>query len=236
MGDRPLVLSTRARNRDVGAWTDHQGAGAPGGGPRSARASRGGWLTATADPRDALLRRHLTTRDGRTLLIRPAVSDDAEALVALRDAVASEGRWLAALPGERSPLEERISLAQLISGGGLCLVAEVDGEVCAQLAVVRPYGSYQAHLGELSVAVASGARGRGVGTALLMVAVDWARAVGIAKLWLAVFPDNERAIAIYRNAGFVEEGRQRDQVRVAGQSRDLLLMGLRLGTREPSSD
>lgn len=156
--------------------------------------------------------------------------------MALRDAVAAEGRWLAAVPGERSPLEERISLAQLISGGGLCIVAEVDGEVCAQLAVVRPYGSYQAHLGEVSVTVTAELRERGVGSALLATAVDWARAVGIAKLWLAVFPDNERAIAIYRRAGFVEEGRQRDQVRVGSQSRDLLLMGLRLGAPAPSPD
>jgi RimJ/RimL family protein N-acetyltransferase len=192
-------------------------------------------LTAAAEGPGALLRRHLNTRDGRSLLIRPATSEDAEALVALRDAVSAEGRWLAAVPGERNALEERIFLAQLSSGGGLCLVAEVDGEFCAQLGVVRPYSVYQAHLGEVSVTVAAGVRGTGVGSALLETAIDWARAVRIAKLWLAVFPDNEPALAVYRRAGFVEEGRQRDQVRVAGNSRDLVLMGLLLRAGQPAT-
>ncbi|HEY6379391.1 MAG TPA: GNAT family N-acetyltransferase [Candidatus Dormibacteraeota bacterium] len=192
-------------------------------------------MTAAAGRPGALLRRHLRTPDGRTLLIRPAASEDAEALVALRDAVAAEGRWLAAAPGERSPLEERIALAQLSSTGGLCVIAEVDGRLSAQLTVIRPHGGYQAHLGEVSLSVAAQARGIGLGSALLAVAAEWAQAVGIAKLWLAVFPDNERALAVYARAGYVEEGRQRDHVRVAGESRDLLLMGLAVRPAGPAS-
>lgn len=183
---------------------------------------------ASATPSGPLLRRRLQTRDGRDLLVRPAASDDAEALVALRDAVAGEGRWLAAKPGERSALEERIALGQQITGGGLALVAEVDGQLCAHLVVGRPHTPYQAHLGEVAITVAEAERGVGVGAALLAVAVDWARVVGVAKLWLAVFPENDRAIAAYRRAGFVDEGLQRGHVRVGATARDLLLMALHL--------
>jgi RimJ/RimL family protein N-acetyltransferase len=63
---------------------------------------------------------------------------------------------------------------------------------------------------------------------LLGVALDWARAVRMRKLCLSVFPTNERAIALYRRAGFAEEGLQHGQVRVGGEDRDLLLMGLPL--------
>ena len=38
------------------------------------------------------------------------------------------------------------------------------------------------------------------------MAIDWGRAVGLAKLSLRVFPDNGRAIALYRSLGFEDEG------------------------------
>jgi putative acetyltransferase len=63
---------------------------------------------------------------------------------------------------------------------------------------------------------------------MMQMAVDWAGAVGITKLNLAVFPDNERAIGLYRSLGFVEEGRARAEVRMPDGQRDLLLMGLLL--------
>ena len=48
------------------------------------------------------------------------------------------------------------------------------------------------------------------------------------KLSLAVFPSNERAIALYVAAGFTREGRLRGQLRVGGEDRDVAVMGLRL--------
>ena len=42
--------------------------------------------------------------------------------------------------------------------------------------------------------VAVDARRQGIGTALLEQAVDWARAAGVRKLELHVFPHNEPAI------------------------------------------
>jgi RimJ/RimL family protein N-acetyltransferase len=174
----------------------------------------------------SLLRRDGVARDGRRWLIRPAVDADADALVRLRDAVAAEGGLVAAVPGERTPLQEQIGLAGIVSRGGLAVVCEVDGDIVGQLQVVRRVGSYDGHVGDLSVTVASGQRGVGLGSAMLATAVEWARAVRIRKLTLSVFPDNARAIAAYERAGFVEEGRQRAQVHVAGEDLDVVLMGL----------
>ena len=53
----------------------------------------------------------------------------------------------------------------------------------------------------------------------------------IGKLTLGVFPENVRAISLYRAVGFVEEGRLRGHLRVGGEERDLLLMGLLLDGR-----
>jgi RimJ/RimL family protein N-acetyltransferase len=77
--------------------------------------------------------------------------------------------------------------------------------------------------------VARAWRGRGVGTALLEAAIDWARRAGLHKLTLSVFPHNETAIALYRKFGFVEEGRRPKQIRrQSGELWDLVDMGLLL--------
>jgi RimJ/RimL family protein N-acetyltransferase len=63
---------------------------------------------------------------------------------------------------------------------------------------------------------------------LMEMAIAWGRAVGLAKLSLQVFPDNARAIALYRSLGFADEGLARGEVRMPSGDRDLLLMALAL--------
>ena len=77
------------------------------------------------------------------------------------------------------------------------------------------------------MAVAPRSRGRGVGSALLATAIEWARERGLHKLTLSVFPHNAAAIALYRKFGFVEEGRRVKQYRRAsGELWDAIEMGL----------
>jgi ribosomal protein S18 acetylase RimI-like enzyme len=68
-----------------------------------------------------------------------------------------------------------------------------------------------------------------VGSALVQAAIDWAREQGLHKLCLEVFPHNTAAIALYRSAGFAEEGRRVNQYRRAsGEFWDSIVMGLEL--------
>ena len=63
----------------------------------------------------------------------------------------------------------------------------------------------------------------------MQAAIEWARAEGLHKLCLEVFPTNTPAIALYRKYGFVEEGRRVKQYRRAsGELWDSLMMGLLL--------
>jgi ribosomal protein S18 acetylase RimI-like enzyme len=69
-------------------------------------------------------------------------------------------------------------------------------------------------------------RGRGVGSALVQAAIEWARGAGLHKLCLEVFPHNAAGIALYRRAGFAEEGRRVAQYRRAsGELWDAIVMG-----------
>ena len=83
--------------------------------------------------------------------------------------------------------------------------------------------------GEVAMAVARPWRGRGVGSALMQTAVQWAREQGLHKLSLSVFAHNEAAIGLYRKLGFVEEGRRVQQYRrSSGELWDAVDMGLLL--------
>jgi RimJ/RimL family protein N-acetyltransferase len=83
--------------------------------------------------------------------------------------------------------------------------------------------------GELGMLVHRDWRGRGVGSALMQAAIEWARGHGLHKLCLEVFAQNAGAIALYRNCGFVEEGRRARQYRRAsGELWDTIVMGLPL--------
>ena len=79
------------------------------------------------------------------------------------------------------------------------------------------------------MAVAREWRGRGIGSALMHAAIDWARGSGLHKLSLSVFAHNTAAIAVYRKFGFVEEGRRVKQYRrSSGELWDAIDMGLLL--------
>ena len=83
--------------------------------------------------------------------------------------------------------------------------------------------------GDIGMLVDAAWRGRGVGSALVQAAIDWARGEGLHKLCLEVFPTNTAAIALYRKCGFVEEGlRPKQYRRASGELWDALAMGLLL--------
>jgi RimJ/RimL family protein N-acetyltransferase len=105
------------------------------------------------------------------------------------------------------------------------LVAVADGEVVGSIHLHPSKDGYA----ELGMAVARPWRGRGVGSALVAAAIEWARAHDVHKLSLAVFPHNTAAIALYRKFGFVEEGlRVKHYRRSSGELWDAIEMGLLL--------
>lgn len=60
----------------------------------------------------------------------------------------------------------------------------------------------------LNLAVAPEKRGKGIGTFLLTRVIEYSESAGVDRIWLEVRPSNPAALALYRGAGFVEEGRR----------------------------
>jgi RimJ/RimL family protein N-acetyltransferase len=165
-------------------------------------------------------------RDGRPWTLRPARPTDSRGLATLFDAVRSEGRWLLTPPSALSQPSEAFFIGEMIrSSDGLTLVAEADGDVIGNVLVSVERNAVSSHVGTLSIVVAEAWRDVGIGSDMVRAAQDWTAANGLLKLGLAVFPDNERAIAVYERAGFVREGLRRRQYRgESGALRDELLM------------
>lgn len=151
--------------------------------------------------------------------VRPAENGGRRSLALLFAAVAEERDGIAAEPP--------IDVDQLAANWHLngTLVALAHGVVVGELRVQPTSFGF----GEIGMMVAADWRGRGVGTALVAAAIEWARAHGLHKLTLSVFPHNEAAIALYRRFHFVEEGRLTQHIRRAnGELWDLIEMGLLL--------
>ena len=166
-----------------------------------------------------------TARDGRRWTLRPGRPTDGRALARLFAEVRKEGRWLITTPGSISEPSEAFWISELIRAAEhLILVAEADGEAIGNVLVSVDRGVATEHIGVLSITIADGWRDVGIGSELVTGAQRWARERGLRKVTLGVFPDNERAIAVYEKRGFVREGLRRLQYRSGDRFRDEVLM------------
>src|SRR5262249_21631160 len=101
----------------------------------------------------------------------------------------------------------------------------VAGDQVVGLIRIKPSHGF----GDLAMLVDRDWRGRGVGSALVRAAIDWACGHGLHQPSLEVFTHNEAAIALYRKCGFAEEGRLTKQYwRASGELWDAMVMGLLL--------
>jgi RimJ/RimL family protein N-acetyltransferase len=159
--------------------------------------------------------------------IRRATLEDDPQIAALFDAVAGEGRWI----GRELPIDHEERRARFVEGlqhpetNATFVAVTPDGELIGDLGIgLTSYG-----VADLGMMVADGWRGAGVGSALLATAIAWARTAGAHKIALQHWPHNERAHALYRTFGFVEEGRLvRHYRRNNGELWDAVIMGLEL--------
>jgi RimJ/RimL family protein N-acetyltransferase len=163
-------------------------------------------------------------------VVREADPADAEQLTRLAEAVSGEPEaWLISANGEwRSVGDERRYLKALrrYPNAAVFVAERSDGALIGRLSLARDTHPASAHVADLGLMVAKDARRAGVGRALLEAAVDWARASGVRKLELHVFPWNEPAIRLYETFGFEREGLRKRHYRRAGEDVVAILMAL----------
>jgi phosphinothricin acetyltransferase len=99
-------------------------------------------------------------------------------------------------------------------------------------AALAPVSSRRVYAGvaEVSVYVASAARGRGVGKALLNALVQESEVNGIWTLQAGIFPENKASIALHKSCGFRKVGVRRSIGKLGDTWSDVLLMERRSST------
>jgi RimJ/RimL family protein N-acetyltransferase len=166
------------------------------------------------------------------LELRPARLEDLESFRACFDAVARERRWLGRV--EAPPLEQARAWIVEARGRGMVQWLALDGGRVIGWCDISPNPlEGWRHGGELGMGILDGYRERGLGAQLLERALDGARASGLARIGLEVYASNQRAIALYRRFGFVQEGAKRAARILDGRSEDVV--GMALWLREPAT-
>jgi phosphinothricin acetyltransferase len=113
------------------------------------------------------------------------------------------------------------------------LVARSDGDVVAWSALT-PVSRRPVYRGvaDLSIYVAGGRRGQGIGKILLRAMIERSEAEGIWTLQAGVFPENAASLALHRACGFRVVGTRERIGFMDSRWRDVILLERRSGLVE----
>lgn len=148
---------------------------------------------------------------GVELLVRNAVVSDARALRETMQRTHAQTDYLLSYPEEQGGNDEQ-EARSLEETERSCneveLVAIIDGCIVgsAGVSAVRSRRKV-AHRARFGISVLKDYWGMGIGRILMEASIDCARRAGYTQLELEVVADNERAVSLYRRAGFEEYGR-----------------------------
>lgn len=156
-----------------------------------------------------------------TFRIRAARIVDWEAIAAL---MSQPGIRSGTLRLPYSTPEQTRKWLEGLSEDNTVIVAERDDRIVGMAGLHRNKGRRH-HSAMLGISVDDNHRGEGIGKALLTALIDAAdNWLGISRIELTVFTDNEAAITLYRKAGFEHEGTHRAYALRNGVLADVIAM------------
>jgi len=164
--------------------------------------------------------------------VRPAEPRDAESFLRAYESVAAERRFIRTERVTRTARDYRKRFRRPWTNDAAHVMALEGDRVIGSLSIRRDEHEATRHVATLGMFVTADRRRLGIGSALMAEALRWARAVGVERLDLAVYPHNHAALALYRKFGFVEEGRLVRHARKSYGYEDEILMAAWLGPGE----
>lgn len=161
-------------------------------------------------------------KQGRTITLRNAEVEDAEALLTFLKITTSETPFLIREPDEVSLTleQEEAFLKSLIeSERELLMIAEIDGRHVGNCSLMQimPYRRY-AHRCSVAIALYQEFCGVGIGEIMMQTLLDLAKKIGYEQAELEVVSNNERAISLYEKLGFETFGHLPDNMKYADNS------------------
>lgn len=190
---------------------------------------RRGWPANQSRNEPDAVGRDFQLADGRRIHIRPAVREDAGAVLDYLKKVGGESNNLT-FGSEGLGLSEAEESEYLggvaASDNALVLLALHEEVIVGALSFEGGHRPRIRHTGELGISVTESFTGCGIGRVLLEMLIEWAeQSRVIRKLNLRVRVDNLGAIRLYERLGWVVEGRVTRDQGIDGVYTDTLFMG-----------
>jgi RimJ/RimL family protein N-acetyltransferase len=150
-------------------------------------------------------------KDGRQFTIRQPNEDDAEGIINYSKILFnSTDQVLTTLEEYTITVDnEKIWIQNLNDNpNALLLIAQHNNQINGLLFFMPNTKKKNAHTGEFGVSVHPNFQGMGIGKRLIQTLLAWANEnKQIEKIFLTVFETNKNAFKLYKDLGFIEEGR-----------------------------
>jgi len=169
-----------------------------------------------------------TMESGKRVDFRPVQSRDTEMLWRMFSTLSERSLSNLAPPFTRERVERWTSNIDYDKILTIVAVVEEKGEqrIVGSASLSINQREISRHTAELGIAVHDDYQNIGIGTAMLRHLLGIARVKKLRKLWLLVNTDNDRAVHIYKKAGFEIEGKLRDERYYRGQFGDEYRMAI----------
>lgn len=153
----------------------------------------------------------ITLKDGRECILRNGDAADGQPGAEIFNLTHEETDFLLTYPDEcriSAEDESKFLKEKAESENEIEILAFVEGKIAATAGFEAVGNKFKlSHRADFGVSVAKEFWGLGIGSELLKSCVECAKKAGFVQLELNVVGENERAIAMYKKAGFVEFGR-----------------------------
>lgn len=162
---------------------------------------------------------------GERVTLRPLRPDDYESLYAWRVDLATWGDTTDMAPFPMTFETYRAGAEESAKREDAAFAVEVGGTLVGRAGIFA--FDNLARNAEVGLTLGPEHRGQGYGREVLALLLDFGFTHrNLHRVWLECTATNERAIRAYRAAGFVEEGRLREQAWIDGAYVDMVRMGI----------
>jgi len=146
------------------------------------------------------------TKDGKEIIIRPAVPDDADKILELKKSYIKNTRTIPMYEYEyKNTIQQEKELIEkyIEQDNSLLLVAEQDNQLIGNLYLTESLRRKMHHTAMLGMGIAYDWQNRKAGNSLLKTALEWAITQSQLRIiWLEVYSTNSAGIRLYGNCGF----------------------------------